>query len=433
MIFSMAWKNMLRYKRRSVITAAAISVGILFSIFVDGMLTGLDQESSVNMVNYETSGAKVYADGYFEERKVYPVDFLIPRAQRTAFEKWMGTAFPSTDYTPRYSAACELIFSGRDGLTGSLTGLLYGIDPESDSTVFDTSRCVEEGTWFNSKKEGSDGTTGGSVADHSDGAVLGSGIAHDLGVTTGDYVTVQCKGRGGFIQTMDVPVTGIVRTGNPVVNSTAVYMDLQYLDDMLELDGAVTEFCMNLGTLEQQPARFSRFRTVFASSAPQGLAVYSWQELSQEVLALQKTKSSVSGMMIFFMFVIAAVGVSNTILMSITERKNEIGMLKALGYSSGYVKRLFMTEGFCIGVLGAVIGVLVSVPVTWFMVHTGIDFSGMMGDMDIGYRVSLVMHSCWHAAGFIFIPLGALFIASLSALIPTHSLLRKEIADIFRS
>jgi ABC-type lipoprotein release transport system permease subunit len=426
MIFSMAWKNMLRYKKRSIITAVAISVGILFSIFVDGMLTGLDLESSVNMVNYETSGAKVYARGYFEERKVYPVDFLITRAQRASFKKWMGTEFPSTDYTPRYSASCELIFSSSDGLTGSLTGLLYGIEPESDSTVFDTSRSVETGAWFNSKK-------GDIVQNHQDGAVLGSGIALDLGVTVGDYITVQCKGRGGFIQTMDVPVMGIIRTGNPVINSTAVYMDLQYLDDMLELDGAVTEFCMNLGSLEQQPARFSRFRTLFASSAPQGLDVYSWQELSEEVLALQKTKSSVSGMMIFFMFVIAAVGVSNTILMSIAERKNEIGMLKALGYSSGYVKRLFMAEGFFIGVLGSVIGVLVSVPVTWFMVHTGLDFSGMMGDMDIGYRVSLVMHSCWHIEGFIFIPLGALLIASLSALIPTHSLLRKEIADIFRS
>jgi ABC-type lipoprotein release transport system permease subunit len=425
MIFFMAWRNMLRYKRRSVITAAAISVGILFSIYVDGLLVGLDQESSVNMMEYETSGAKVYAGGYFEERKTYPVDFLISRTQCVSFEKWMNSTFPAVKYTPRYSAVCELVFSSSNGLTGSLNGLLYGIDPESDSAVFGTSRCVEAGSWFHRKTAG----TGESA----DGVVLGSGIAHDLGAATGDYITVQCKGRGGFIQTMDVPVTGIVRTGNPVVNSSAVYMDLRYLDDMLELDGAVTEFCMNLGTLEQQLARFERFRRSFAASAPPGLSAYSWQELSQEVLALQKSKSSISGMMIFFMFVIAAVGVSNTILMSVTERRNETGMLKALGYSSGYVRALFMAEGFCIGVLGCIAGVLVSVPVTWFMVNYGIDFSGMMGGIDIGYRVSLVMHSCWHAAGFIYIPLGALFISSCSALIPTHGLLKKEIADIFRS
>ncbi|MCK9170824.1 MAG: FtsX-like permease family protein [Treponema sp.] len=416
----MAWKNMLRYKRRSVITAAAIAAGILFSIFTDGLLAGLDQESSVNMMEYETSGAKIYAGGYFEKRKTFPVNFLISRSQQAVFEKWMNRTFASVKYTLRYSAVCELVFSNTDGLTGSLNGLLYGIDPESDRFVFDTSRCVESGSWFS-------GTTEGTSV------VLGSGIAHDLGVVVGDYITVQCKGRGGFIQTMDVPVTGIVRTGNPVVNSTAVYMDLNYLNDMLELGGAVTEVCLNLGTVAQQPASFARFDKAFAESAQTGLSVYSWQELAQDVVALQNTKSSISGIMIFFMFVISAVGVSNTILMSIMERKNEIGMLKALGYSSGYVKVLFMTEGFFIGVLGCIIGVFVSIPVTWFMVNYGIDFSGMMGDIDIGYRVSLVMHSCWHIIGFLFIPAGALCIASFSALIPAHGLLKKEIADIFRN
>lgn len=408
---------MLRYKRRSLITASAIAAGILFSIYADGLLTGLDRESSLNMMQYETSGAKVYAAGYFPERKTYPADHRITREQRNSFSKWLETAFPSVSATPRYSAVCELVFSTADGLTGSLNGLLYGIEPESDRRVFDTYRCVETGTWFSS----------------SDGAVLGSGIAHDLGVSAGDYITVQCRGQGGFIQTMDVPVTGIVRTGNPVVNETAVYMNLDYLDDMLELDGSVTEFCLNLGTLERQPARFTKFRKAFDASGLNGLETYSWQELAQDVIALQKTKSSISGLMIFFMFVIAAVGVSNTILMSVAERKNEIGMLKALGYSSRYVKLLFMAEGFFIGVIGCLIGIFAAVPLTWYMVRYGIDFSGMMNGIDIGYRVSLVMHSCWHAAGFIFIPLGALLVASGSALIPTHRLLAKEIAAVFRS
>ncbi len=425
MIFSMAWKNMLRYKRRSIITAVAISVGILFSIYADGMLVGLDKESSVNLMSYETSGAKIYADGYFEERKMYPLDFLITGKQQIAVEKWIKKEFHSIKYTPQYTSVCDLIFTNTKGINGSLNGLLYGIEPISNSTVFDTYHTIERGTWFSLKQK--------INKTDIEGTVLGSGIAHDLNISIGDYITIQCKGRGGFVQTMDVPVIGIVRTGNPVVNSSAVYMDLGYLNEMLELNGSVTEICLNLGSLEQQPGQFKNFKKNFDISFFSGVSVYSWQKIAQDVLALQQTKSSVSGMMIFFMFVIAAVGVSNTILMSISERKNEIAMLKALGYSSLYVKILFMAEGFFIGILGCIIGILVSIPVTWYMVNYGIDFSGMMGDIDIGYRVAPVMRSCWHFTAFIFIPLGALVIASFSALIPTSGILKREIADIFRN
>ena len=188
MIFSMAWKNMLRYKRRSLITAAAIAIGILFSIYIDGLLVGLDRESSENMIRYETSGAKIFASGYFSERKTYPIDFLITGTQRMAFEKWITEFISSLIYTPRYSVACELIFSNSDGFSGSLTGLLYGIDPLSDKKVFDTYRCVEQGTWFaTDRRTESDDF---SKSNSSEGVVLGSGIAHDLGVSINDYITV---------------------------------------------------------------------------------------------------------------------------------------------------------------------------------------------------------------------------------------------------
>ena len=77
MILKMAWKNIFRYKKRTLVTASAIAFGVLFTILLDALVFGISNESEINILEYETSGAKIFAGGYFEKIKTLPMDFLI--------------------------------------------------------------------------------------------------------------------------------------------------------------------------------------------------------------------------------------------------------------------------------------------------------------------------------------------------------------------
>src|SRR5574344_1552565 len=77
MQIQIAWKNMFRYKRRTLITAFAISCGVFFTMLLSGLLDGMNNESYLNMIEYETGSAKVYASGYFENKDKLSFDTFL--------------------------------------------------------------------------------------------------------------------------------------------------------------------------------------------------------------------------------------------------------------------------------------------------------------------------------------------------------------------
>lgn len=420
-LLRMAWKNLFRYKKRTVITAFAIAIGVMFSIAVEALLVGLDQDSFHNLIWYETSSAKVYAPGYFKDRRLAPVDRLISAHQREAIEAALDAG--GVLFAPRYQSAAEVFFlEDSFPAAGSLTAIVYGVDPLRDADVYRIASSVEDGTWLTPGEEG---------------VVLGSWLAYDMQAEVGYYVTIQCKGQGGFVQTMDMPVVGIVQTDNPVVNSTAMYIDLAFLDEMLELEGSVSEYSLSSGGLGGTLDALQGAENI-AKQLPDlqerlgSVELYRWDEIAEDEVSLSETKGASSRLLMLFMFIIAAVGISNTMLMAVMERKNEVGMLKALGYSSSRVEFLFTAEGVLLGLLGSVAGVVCGAAMTYPMVVSGIDFSSLLEGVNIGYRVSGVMRAAWDAGSFFVIAGGALLVSAVSAWLPVRKMARTEIAAIFR-
>ena len=430
MIFSIAWKNMFRYKRRTLITASAIALGIMFSIMMEGMLFGADQDSKRNLIWYETSAAKIYAASYFEQKETFPVQYFIDKEQRSVLDDFLKEK--NIKFAPRFQTYCDIYFSEEFFETaGSISGILSAVDVTKDSTVYKVSEEVERGSWLGDSKDASRDENGIST-----GAVIGSWLAKDMKAELGWYITIQCKGRGGFIQTMDIPIIGIIQSSNPIINASGVFMDLAFVNEMLELKGGVTEYSLSFGDISVSDKRYETFRTEFKSSlfssADSPLELYSWRDIEADFLALTKTKSASSKFFLVFMLIIAAVGISNTMLMAVMERKHEIGMLKTLGYTNKFIRSLFMLEGLCIGIIGSIAGLLLGFAVNFFMVQYGINFGSLLEGVDIGYRISAVMRSGWNIPVFFLIAFGALIVSALSAFIPSGKMVRVEIAEIFR-
>ncbi len=413
----MAARNIFRYKRRSFITAIAIAFGVMMTIAMDGLLIGAETDSARNIREYETGDAKIYPEGYFQDRLFLPFGNFLEPADRAAIETALrGDARGAIPFAPRTVLACELYFNEEYfAVSGSVTAQLVALDPALDSGVFRTEQTVSAGRWLRAGDEG---------------VALGGWLAEDIGAKVGSVVSVECKGRGGFYQTFDAPVVGIVSTDDPYVNRSYVFMDLSRADELLALEGAVTEYSLRLGPPSSIDRRIAALEGELPSYAGR---IYSWEKVAEDAIKITKAKSGGSKIYIFFIFVIAAVGITNTMLMAVMERKGEIGMMRALGYGSTRIRALFLLEGFGIGLMGTLFGLVLGLAVNWYMATYGVDFSFMLRDTDAGYRLTGIMRSAWHLRGIVTAVFGALAISTLVAWFPSGKILKSEVSDILRN
>lgn len=414
---TLAWRNIFRYRVRTIITLVAIAVSVCISILVDGLLRGVNEQSLFNLTTYETGEVTLYADGYFADRASYPTEHLIGNDQRKTLDQILdshGIAF-----APRYKTVADLSFYDEEGhdLDASRSAVLVGVDPQRDGAVFRLPRSVSSGRWLE---------TG------DDGVVVGEGLADKLNLSVGSLLTIQGKGREGFLETFDAPVVGILTTENPVVNSSELFMTLDALDGMFALDGGVTEYAVSDGKVSLAGPRFlKRIRSLITPVS--GIQAYDWREVESDLVAVMNGDKGSSLMILVFLFLLAAAGITNTMLMAVMERRKECAMLRAMGFSRGAVTSLFVWEGVMTGLLGALSGALAGALATYPLAKYGIDLSGMLpADIDLGYRITLVMRSGYYPQSFIGIPLCAVALSALSCLVPVARATKEDVASLLR-
>jgi ABC-type lipoprotein release transport system permease subunit len=403
-LLALSWKNLFRYGRRTIITATAIAVGLGVYIWMDAWLLGADLYSRRNLVFYETGAAQVMAEEYWKERRYLPLKHVVedPAAVEKELDR-MGAA-----YTRRTVFAGEVFTS-----EGSLQVRLEGLDPRTDGRVYELEEALETGRWLQPGEQG---------------ALLGSWLAEDLKVGVGDPLTVRTRTRYGSFQVFDLEVVGIFLTPNPQVNRGVAYLPLDTADELLEMEGAVTQIAVGFPGWVEPEADAARIAAAVAARLPELRAV-SWKELARDFLSIAAGKKAGSSTFLFLVFIIAAVGISNTMLMAVMERTREIGMMRALGMRDGSIRLAFVLEAGGIGLIGAAGGLVLGAVLSFWIVNWGVDFGGLMREMDMGYRVSGAMRGIWHPAAFFNAAVFGVASAMLFAILPTWRAVRMKIGE----
>ena len=414
MLITLALRNLSRYRVRSVITIIAIMISVLVSVVVDGFIRGITNLSDYNLVNYESSEAVIYADGYFEDIEELPSDKLISSADKDLIEERLKKA--GLNYAPRYKSSAELVSYNEDGVELTLNSVLVAIDVEKDKSVYNLPPSIEKGTW---------------LSDGDDGIVVGDAIANKLDLDIGSYLTITCNGRDGYQETLDVKVVGIFVSENTALNASTVFMSLSFLDDYLSLDGGVSEISISDGKLSINNNLYKDVTK--AVGTIEGIEILGWREVNKDYLSISAGDKTGSYLLLFFLFILAAAGITNTMMMAVIERRKECAMMLAMGFSKHEINRLFSLEGCVAGVIGAIIGAIVAAIVNYPLAKYGIDMSSLIpADVDLGYRVSLIFHSGWYLHSFVVIPLLAILLSTLSAYIPIRRSLRESVAEMLR-
>ena len=414
----LAWKNLSRHRRRTIITAGALAMSVAMFIFMDSMLRGIDQESQRNLVWYETgSGRIVSAAQYADLRKIELQHEIVDYRPLSAWLSERGVA-----NTPRLTFAGELFFG-----EGSLPVRLIGIDPATDPEVFLLPGALLAGGAF--------------LEAGVPGLLLGAWMSDDLGIAVGDIVEVRTRTRHGAVQTLELEVAGILLSPNPTINKGVGFLPLDVAQYDLDMEGA-TEIA--LGALRSRLGRtiavpsgtvlqreMERLNQDLAAAVP-GVRTAAWTELALDYLAIMESKSSSNSVLLFLIFVIAAVGISNTMLIAVYERIREFGMMRALGMDDAAIRAAMVFEAGAIGLIGALVGLVIGVVATWWLVNWGIDMSELYGNINIGYRVTGVFRGAWNPGIMVTALIFGVAASMAIALLPARRALKLDVVQCLR-
>ena len=425
-----AFRNLGRHKVKTVITTTAVALGILAYLYMDAFLLGTNTESRRNLVNFETGAAKIYSRAYWDKREELPL-----------YEGFAGSAEigerlrrEGYDVAPRATFVGSLLSQKEE-----LPFVFVGVDPEAERRVLRYHRYVDP--------DGGGHFPANGVFE----ILLGIKGAKDLGVRTGDTVrlstVIDKRDENGVLrhinQVIDLVVAGAVNSPDPVVNGYIGYLPLGILQDEagILLGGDVTELIIRkTGAREDElPGSFESPETIarkLGEGLPESLVVVGWKENALDYLAASAADVIQSIVFLGFFFVIVLMVIANTVLMAVLERTREIGMLRALGMTDASVVKLFSIETGMIGLLGALIGLVLFLPINYWMVNYGIDYSPMMeeaGLSNLGYRVVGIFKSAWNFPSMALSVVAATILSSATALLPSLRAVRMTITSALRS
>lgn len=410
LLLRLAIRNLLRNRRRTVLTMITVAFAVLFLNVWDSMLRGLETQSYHNLIQYQTAHAKVYEEAWFELKEELPLDRSLEHPssllERIRTVPGVEAAVPRIVFQAHLS-------DGRDQIP------VQGLAIEtagSDSDVFRVPEAVVAGSYLPPDGEG---------------LLLGSGLARLFDAEPGDWMTVLVRTRTGVWDARDIQVTGVVTTGNPSIDQNSFLMGMEPARAMLDMEGRATELAIRFQGTARERAVLDRVEAAFASDPE--LLVAGWREQESSFIALTEGKRG-GGMVAMAIFVIVAlVGVANTMLLAAFERTQEMGMLLAMGMRRSSVRRLFLLEGALTGLGAGALGAAVAlIPIVYFANH-GIDFSAMFSEgTDIGYPVAGRVYWAVTPAAMVISWLGTALLAAGASLYAAARASRLEPAEALR-
>jgi putative ABC transport system permease protein len=362
-ILGMAWRNVWRNRRRSGVTTAAMSLALLVMILYAALMEGYLRGMERSVLDLEMGDVQVFAGDYrtkpsIDTRIDDPTPLLAPLEEAG------------------FRATTRLLAFGLAAAEESSAGASFrGVDVVRDAQVSEIHLNVERGSWLD-------------PADPK-GVVIGRRLALTLGVDPGEEIVVLSQGADGAMAADLYRVRGVLRGISDATDRTGIFMTDDAFRELLVVESGVHQIIVRRPTDVDLEAASLRIRDI----AP-NLDVRTWRQLVPTIASLLDSARGVMIAMFLIVYLAVAIMILNAMLMAVFERIREFGVLKALGVGPFAVLQLILVESAILTALAIAIGVLVSLPLLWFLVRVGIDLGSLAGTSVVG----VAMDPVWRAA-----------------------------------
>ncbi len=395
----LAWRNIWRHGRRTLIVVAAMSVGLIMMMMYDGLVAGFQQAIYGNAIRVLGGNIQIHAAGYQAASGTNP---LLPLPNETA-------ALNAARSMPQVVSASRRFVTG--GLATSREGAfavqIIGVEPDQEATVNLVMQNV---------------TAGRNLSpDDQDMALIGQGLADSMGLQVGDRFTLAGRATHEQMRQRTMTVAGIYDIGMSDIEKQSVYLSLNEAETLYGLPGQATEVALTLKDIGHELAVLNPLQASLS-----GVEVTSWQTSFPELEATIGTKGAVMTVFSIVILGIAGIGILNLMLMAVYERTREIGLLGALGMKPRQISVLFLLEGTMMGLAGAVVGIALGLGIMAILSRVGFDYSAFSS---MTSYTALISGRVYPTLGLEQLPVRAitvLIISALAALIPAREASQRE-------
>jgi ABC-type lipoprotein release transport system permease subunit len=391
----MAWRNLWRHRRRTLLTLSSIAFGVMLAV----IFTGLGDSNWSEMIQL----AARLGGGHVTLQ--HPEYLETPTLSRTVrnVEQLREVALRDPDVervVTRITGNLMLATASQNYGAGFIA-----FDPgDEDESTLSLIEALTEGEIFPSTRDG--------------GIILGKRLAENLDAGLGRKVVYTLTDKTGEIVQEAARVSGIVSTGAPSVDGGLCLLPIDSLREALGYEpGEAVQVGIFLGDHRRADAVADRLEAVFGTQ----VAALPWHQLQPELSGFITMKVAGARFMEAIIMVLVAAGIFNTLFVSVMERVREFGIMLAIGFSPARLFSLVMCESLWLALAGLLLAGAITAGPYYYMATVGIDLSGMMGSGSseiAGVAVSSVMYVDIFLENLVMITGAALLATLLSGLYP---------------
>jgi ABC-type lipoprotein release transport system permease subunit len=348
----LAWRNIWRNKRRTLITTASVFFGVILSAFMSSMQEG-SYAQYINTVVYSYSGfLQVHKKGYWDDRIInnsFTMD--AETGSKIAAVKEITLTAPRLE---------TFALASSEDLTKGV--MVMGIDPQKEDEIVRISGKIREGQYL---KKGDDGV------------IIGSGLAKYLNMSVNDTLVLFGQGYHGASAAGKYPVRGIVKHPSPEFDRVMVYIDIGQCQQLFSAQDLLTSLVIMVRNNADVPEAKAGLVTRLGNK----YEVMDWYEMNRLLLKQIESDRQSGVIMKGILYLIIGFGILGTVMMMMVERRRELGVVIAVGMRKYKVIATLLLEILFMGMLGVAAGIVASIPVLYYFKFHPIPLGGQAGEM----------------------------------------------------
>lgn len=342
MYVKLAWRNIWRNRRRTLITAASVFMAVILSLVMRSLQLGTYAQMIDNVVRFYSGNIQVHRTGYNDEQTIdnsfSPSDTL---------DNILKQNKAITNYAPRLESFA--LASAGEFTKGTL---VVGIEPRAENNLTRLKEKIISGNYLNP------GDTAVLVAE---------GLATYMHLKVNDTIVLFGQGYHGSMAAGKYPIQGILRFPSPDLNNGMVYLTLPVAQNLYGTDKRLTSIAMLTRENTDATIVADHLRKELGKS---NFEVIDWKQMMPEMLQAIQADNSGGKIIIAVLYLIISFGIFGTILMMLAERMHEFGILVSIGMKKLKLAYIVFLEILMISGIGVFTGAIGGIPIIlWFHTH----------------------------------------------------------------